>query len=92
MTSVTVFLNRLIWSPGLVGLILGVGLFLSIRTGFVQLTLFPAAHFGVISGSGTTATGDFLRAAGLSWFVHQKFSFLAKRTPGETGVRGKLTP
>ena len=43
MASVCEFLNRLVWGPGLVALMLGVGLFLSVRTGFAQLTLFPAA-------------------------------------------------
>lgn len=43
MTSVSLFFSRLVWGPGLVGLILGVGIFLSLRTGFVQITLFPQA-------------------------------------------------
>ena len=43
MTAVSLFLSRLVWGPGLVGLILGAGLFLSIRTGFAQITLFPQA-------------------------------------------------
>ena len=41
MASVWIFLNRLVWGPALVGLMLGVGLFLTVRTGFVQITLFP---------------------------------------------------
>lgn len=41
MASVSIFLNRLVWGPALVGLMLGVGLFLTVRTGFVQITLFP---------------------------------------------------
>ena len=41
MASVSIFLNRLVWGPTLVGLMLGVGLFLTVRTGFVQITLFP---------------------------------------------------
>ena len=43
MASVTFFVNYLVWGPGLVAAMLGVGLFLSIRTGFVQFRLFPAA-------------------------------------------------
>ena len=43
MASVTFFLNRLVWGPGLVAAMLGVGLFLSVRTGSAQITLFPAA-------------------------------------------------
>ena len=43
MASVSFYLNRLVWGPGMVVLMLGVGLFLSIRTGFIQVTLFPAA-------------------------------------------------
>jgi len=35
--------NRLVWGAPALVLILGVGLYLSIRTGFVQLTLFPVA-------------------------------------------------
>ena len=43
MATVSFFLNALVWGPGLVAAMLGVGIFLSIRTGFVQLALFPAA-------------------------------------------------
>ena len=43
MASVTFFANCLVWGPGLVAAMLGVGLYLSIRTGFVQFRLFPAA-------------------------------------------------
>ena len=58
MATVTIFLNRLVWGPALVAAMLGVGLFLSIRTGFVQITRFPAAlrrFFGAFRESGTGA-------------------------------------
>lgn len=43
MTKILGLLNELVWgAPALVG-ILGVGLYLSLRLGFVQLTLFPKA-------------------------------------------------
>ena len=37
------FANRFVWGAPALVLILGVGLYLSIRTGFAQLTLFPKA-------------------------------------------------
>ena len=37
------FLNRIVWGAPALVLILGVGAFLSIRTGFAQITLFPKA-------------------------------------------------
>ena len=43
MGSVFEFLNRLVWGPGTVAAMLGVGLFLSVRTGFAQVTCFPDA-------------------------------------------------
>lgn len=47
MASVCEFLNRLVWGPWLVAAVLGAGLFLSLRAGFPQLTLFREAlgHF-----------------------------------------------
>lgn len=38
-------LNRIVWGAPALVLILGTGLFLSIRTGFVQLRLFPEAAY-----------------------------------------------
>lgn len=43
MTKILESLGRFLWGAPLLVLILGVGLFLSIRTGFVQFRLFPKA-------------------------------------------------
>ena len=43
MTKILELLNRFVWGVPALVLILGVGCYLSIRTGFVQLTLFPKA-------------------------------------------------
>lgn len=43
MTKIVSALNSLLWGAPALVLILGVGLFLSLRLGFVQLTLFPRA-------------------------------------------------
>lgn len=43
MTKILEFLNGLVWGVPALVLILGVGIFLSLRTGFAQLTLFPKA-------------------------------------------------
>ena len=43
MVELIEFANRLVWGAPALILILGAGLFLSIRTGFAQLTLFPKA-------------------------------------------------
>ncbi len=43
MTGVLESVNRIVWGAPALLLILGVGLYLSLRTGFAQLTLFPKA-------------------------------------------------
>lgn len=43
MTKILEQINQFVWGIPALVLILGVGLFLSIRTGFAQLTLFPRA-------------------------------------------------
>jgi AGCS family alanine or glycine:cation symporter len=43
MTKILDFANSIIWGVPALILILGVGLYLSFRTGFVQITLFPRA-------------------------------------------------
>lgn len=43
MTEILEKVNQIIWGPPTLALILGVGLFVSIRTGFAQLRLFPKA-------------------------------------------------
>ena len=47
MKSIIVFLNDIVWGVPALCLILGVGIYLSVRLGFAQLTLFPEAlrHF-----------------------------------------------
>ena len=63
MTQFVEFANRLVWGAPALVLILGVGLYLSIRTGFVQLTLFPKAlrmFLSRLSGnSGAGGTSPF---------------------------------
>ena len=43
MTKILELVNSFVWGAPALALILGVGLYLSIRTGFAQLTLFPRA-------------------------------------------------
>jgi len=43
MTKVLESVNRIVWGAPALMLILGVGAYLSVRTGFAQLTLFPRA-------------------------------------------------
>lgn len=43
MTKVLEYVNSIVWGAPALVLILGAGLYLSIRTGFAQLTLFPKA-------------------------------------------------
>ena len=43
MTKILEQLNRFVWGVPALVLILGVGFYLSVRTGFAQLTLFPKA-------------------------------------------------
>lgn len=50
MTKILVFLNELVWGAPALVLILGVGLYLSVRTGFVQLRMFGRALRLVIRG------------------------------------------
>ena len=45
MTKALEFVNGIVWGAPALALILGIGLFLSGRTGFAQLRLFPlGAH------------------------------------------------
>jgi AGCS family alanine or glycine:cation symporter len=41
MTKILDFVNSIVWGVPALILILGVGLYLSLRTGFAQITLFP---------------------------------------------------
>ena len=53
MTKFLETVNRFVWGVPALILILGVGIYLSIRTGFVQLRLFPKAwraFLGRLSG------------------------------------------
>ena len=43
MTEILKFINRTVWGAPALILILGVGIYLSVRTGFAQLSLFPRA-------------------------------------------------
>ena len=43
MAEISGFVNHLVWGPLMLTLILGTGIYLSFRTGFAQLTLFPRA-------------------------------------------------
>ena len=60
MSEVLEFVNGIVWGVPALVLILGVGLYLSIRTGFVQITLFPKAvrEFFARLGGGKTADGS----------------------------------
>lgn len=54
MTKVLELVNGIVWGIPALILILGVGLYLSLRTGFAQLTLFPKAFRAFISQFRTT--------------------------------------
>ena len=79
MTKILESLGSFLWGAPLLVLILGVGLFLSIRTGFVQVRLFPralAAFWQALRGKGssyralctalaaTVGTGNLVGVAG----------------------------
>ena len=49
MAQVLEFVNAIVWGLPALALILGIGLYISIRTGFVQLRLFPRALKDFIS-------------------------------------------
>lgn len=60
MAEILERMNRIVWGAPALVLILGVGLYLSFRTGFAQLTLFPAAmkhFFGQFRRRETTRDG-----------------------------------
>lgn len=59
MTKVLESVNRIVWGAPALILILGVGIYLSFRTGFAQLTLFPKAlrDFFVRLRGGKAETG-----------------------------------
>ena len=52
-------IRDLIWGPWLVAAILGMGLYLSVRTGFVQITCFPRALGLFFSSLRERGAGDF---------------------------------
>lgn len=60
MTKILEFCNTLVWGFPAIALILGVGLYLSIRTGFAQITLFPKAvtFFGSRLRGGKAEAGN----------------------------------
>lgn len=60
MTKILEFVNQLVWGAPTLLLILGVGLYLSLRTGFTQLTLLPRAvrsFFSRLRGGGGQTCG-----------------------------------
>lgn len=60
MTDILERINGIVWGAPALVLILGVGLYLSVRTGFAQLTLLPAAmrnFFGKLKGGGKADCG-----------------------------------
>ena len=59
MQSLSEVIRDIIWGPWLVALILGVGLYLSFRTGFVQITCFPKALRLFFSSLRESGAGDF---------------------------------
>ena len=59
MQSLSEAIRDLIWGPWLVALILGVGLYLSFRTGFVQITCFSRALRLFFSSLRESGAGDF---------------------------------
>ena len=64
MTKYLEQVNQVVWGVPALVLILGVGLFLSIRTGFVQIRLFPKAFRAFF----TKLTGKAERTEGVSSF------------------------
>ena len=52
-------IRDLVWGPWLVSAILGMGLYLSVRTGFVQITCFPRALGLFFSSLRERGAGDF---------------------------------
>ena len=60
MTKVLESLNGIVWGAPALVLILGVGLYISIRTGFAQITLFPRAlrEFGARLRGGKAEEGS----------------------------------
>ena len=57
MTKIIGAVNSVVWGMPALILIVGVGMFLSIRTGFVQITLFPKAlkkFFSLLKGEKKT--------------------------------------
>ena len=59
MSSLSEAIRDLVWGPWLVALILGTGLYLSFRTGFVQITCFPKALGLFCSSLRESGAGDF---------------------------------
>ena len=59
MESVCEAVRNLVWGPWLVAAILGMGLYLSVRTGFVQITCFPRAVALLFSSLRERGAGDF---------------------------------
>ena len=59
MQSLSEAIRDLVWGPWLVALILGVGLYLSFRTGFVQITCFPRSLRLFFSSLRESGAGDF---------------------------------
>ena len=60
MTKILEHVNQIVWGAPALVLILGVGLYLSIRTGFAQLALFPKAmrsFFSRLSGKSEKSDG-----------------------------------
>lgn len=60
MTEILERINGIVWGAPALALILGVGLYLSVRTGFAQVTLLPAAFrnfFGKLKGGGKGTDG-----------------------------------
>ena len=59
MAFVCEHVKNLVWGPWLVALILGMGLLLSFRTGFVQITCFPRSCRLFLSSLRENGAGDF---------------------------------
>ena len=59
MQSLSEAIRDLVWGPWLVALILGVGIHLTFRTGFVQITSFPQALRLFFSSLRESGAGDF---------------------------------
>ena len=60
MTKILSDLNGIVWGVPALVLILGVGMYLSLRLGFVQLTLFPRAARVPFSGCGSAGSWAWL--------------------------------